>query len=288
MNNDILDIKRFGRYFMSDLRNGVRSYGLNTLLISFSMVIVYLIVGCISSAFLGEWHSLGVAPRIIGFVSICVAVFVSAPIKLYGKITSKQDGTFFLSIPVSSFEKTSSIILNSIVIFPLIVVAMSLGIDWLLCKIDPGCGMSVISAISQYQVDLSKEILLSSQGATFDDGTPIDLSWISGILNPLMYIDDFMQVGFYFLLGALFFKNNKFIKTVIALIAISFGLQIIFGIGGTLLAMTVGDVNNIGEYVLRHMNWLFNHLVLIDSLSDTIFNLMFAGLVFLRIKTLKH
>ncbi|MCQ2136200.1 MAG: hypothetical protein MJY67_04710 [Bacteroidales bacterium] len=271
---------------MSDLRNGVRSYGLNTLLISFSMVIVYLIVGCISSAVLGEWHSLGVVPRIIGFVSICVAVFVSAPIKLYGKITSKQDGTFFLSIPVSSFEKTSSIILNSIVIFPLIVVAMSLGIDWLLCKIDHGCGMDVISAISYFISELGEEIQMS--GATFDDGTPIDLSWISGILNPLMFIDDFMQVGFYFLLGALFFKSNKFIKTVLVLIGMSFALQIITGIGGTLLAMTVGDVSGIGEYVLKHMSWLFNHLVVIDCISDTIFNLAFAGIVFLRIKTLKH
>ena len=110
------------------------------------------------------------------------------------------------------------------------------------------------------------------------------------ISSPLLYVDEIFGITLPFLLGAVYFKNSKTVKTILVLFAISTAFSIAITPIMEAWASEIFEGMNEDPMLIMNLfnNGLFKNLVLIDTISDTIFNLAMMVGIWLRIKTLKH
>jgi len=277
--NNTFDIRRFGNYFVSELRAAVSNFGITIGILSAMPVILYLFAGVFSVIFFGHWGASPLAARIPFFAVSIIVLLIAQPVSCYGKITQKQYGSSYALLPVSVLEKTLSMILICCLITPLCVVAVHCSLDALLCAIDSRCGESLVSLVgSLSSADFVQDALSELKAYDFD---------IAAFLSPLLYVDDIIQTSLLFLLGALMFKNNKVVKTILALILFSMVSSMI------LSPIMIGTGKNLMEtddptIILNRFGWMFKNMALLDTINDTLVNLGLAVAVFFRIKTIKH
>ena len=287
--NEIFNTRRFGKYLLSDIRNCMAGFGLNTVVISLMGLVIYAGTIIMGFIFNGTWEGPGIGFRIATF---CIAMFifaVSMPVKCYGGITEKRKGTAWLTLPASAAEKFLSIILCTIFIVPIVTGGVYLAIDAILCAFDPTCGTSIFSACRE-TIGTLLNLAIASEEDVMNIPALGDL--IHQINNPFLYIDDIIMVGLTFLAGAIWFKKSKTAKTILSVIAYSTVAGIVTSpiithftmdiINNMNLVETTADLNNLLS------TWPFRHIALLDTINDTLTNLALAGLIYLRIKTLKH
>ncbi|MCQ2144947.1 MAG: hypothetical protein MJY72_04325 [Bacteroidales bacterium] len=280
MNSDIFNIKRFGSYLGSETRNALSQFGYSGLVCALGSLIVYLFVGLGSLASLHGWSSAGLAPRTASFVLIMVAVLILAPKKIYGSITDKKAGSVFLSIPVSTLEKVLSMIVVSCIFVPLAVLIAYLSVDGILCLIDSNCGASLVGAMLS-----GFEGMLAKIGEL-----PEELAGLQSLMNPLLYVDDIIQVGLTFLLGSIVFKNSKVAKTILSLMVFGFACSMIMTpifFHGTIFNVNIQSDAEAIDFINNTFGGFFNHAGLIDTISDTLTNLILITGIYFRVKTLK-
>ena len=113
---------------------------------------------------------------------------------------------------------------------------------------------------------------------------------IDQINSPLLYADELIGMTLPFLLGAVFFKKSKTVKTILVLFAFSTAVSIVSTPIMESWASNVFDSLNDDPAVITRLfdNGFFKNLVVIDTISDTIVNLALMAGVWFRIKTLKH
>jgi len=277
MTKDIISIKRFGRYFASDFRSGISQYWISGLIVAGMPILMELLVGIFSLIFTGQWASSPVTTRLtLGGIMMAVAM-LTIPAKLYGHITDKKNGTSFIQLPVSTLEKSSSMILNAAVLFPAIVAILYCAVDALICLVDPGCGKALIACASE-GLNLFRDRIMSN--------IPVELEGVMNVMNPALYIDDAIQISLVFLLGAVCFKKNKIAKTIAILIGLSIASSAITS------PIMVHVMANLSEsdaitFIMNRFGWIINHMALIDTVSDTIINLALAAGIYYRVKTIK-
>lgn len=290
MNNDVLNMNRFGRYLLTDIKNAIARYGVSLLVIATVSLTGYLLVGFFTMIVGTGWQSLPVAGRMFMMVISFIVLTMSAPAKIYGFITDKKEGSSFLMVPASSLEKTISMILVCCVVVPFTFFAVYLSLDQIVCLIDGKCGDSLIVAINNGQSVLTDAFQRISRESNnvFPD--------YSSMATPWLYLDDIAQGFLIFLLGALIFKSSKPAKTVGCLILISIALSMIF----TPIVMhgaiekfkdAAAMENMTPEELFQSfpfISWSFKHAVLVDFLSDTITNIGFAIAIYFRVRKIKH
>ena len=288
MNSNTFDFKRFGSYIASDARNCIANFGLSAILISCAGVITYLAVTLFNLIFNGEWMSSGQALRLFVFCMAMIVMVTSMPVKCYGRLTEKKAGSSWLMIPASRTEKFASMVILNCIAIPLIMATAYLLLDWIICTIDPSCGKSLIFGL--------RELWFIVMETSIDSGDisvmlPDMEQFVHQIGNPLLYMDDTIMLMLIFLLGAIVFKKAKTSKTILAFIIIS-----------TILGMLClplvrvffeGFTNNIHTMDATQLNelfktWPFHHIALLDTISDTIVNILLLTCIYHRIKTLKH
>ncbi len=211
--NNTFDIKRFGTYFVSDLRNAFNNTYLTVLITSVAEVIAYLFCGLMHLVTAGTWISYPLIGRLITFIAVFYILIIIVPSKAYGFFTDKRSGSFYTLIPASALEKTLSMIINVAVIAPLAYTVISLGIDALLCLVDPHCGQPIVAAVFSGASELNEslgELNISAGFNVFSIGELI----LGLCFNILCWT-------LTFLLGALYFKKNKIGKTILAVILFS-------------------------------------------------------------------
>lgn len=277
MANDILNLKRFGKYLSSDLRACVSNFGITFGVSACAPVILYFFAQIFNWLLFGQWAEVSLGMRLVVLVMVLLVFCISLPVSCYGKVTDKRAGSQFLMIPVSPFEKTASMILICCIIAPAAFIACYGALDALICLLDPRSGVAILSF--SYLHDLKDAIMVSSD-------IPDDyVGSFSIVMNPLLYVDDIISVILVFLLGALWFKKGKVSKTILVLIALSAVLSIVsipvlVGIGESAARDT--------RVIFERLEWLLRHPGLVDTINDTVVNLALAALVFLRIRTIKH
>ena len=280
MNTDIFNFKRFGNYLGTEIRNAVSQFGYSGLVCALGSLVVYIFVGFGSLASLHGWSSAGLAPRFASFILIMVSVLILAPKKIYGGITDKKAGSVFLSIPVSTLEKVLAMVIVSCIIVPLAVLIAYLSIDGILCLIDRNCGSSLIVASFS-----GLENMLAKIGEL-----PEELAGIQSLMNPLIYIDDIIQIGLVFLLGSIFFKSSKVAKTILSLMVFGFACSMIMTpifFHGTIFNVNIQNDAEAIEFINNVFGGFFNHAGLIDTISDTLTNLLLLTGIYFRVRTLK-
>ena len=290
MNNDVLNMNRFGRYLVTDIKNAIARYGVSLLVMATISLTGYLLVGFFTMIVGNGWQSLPMVGRMFFMVMSFIVLTLSAPAKIYGFITDKKEGTSFLMVPASSLEKTISMLLVCCVVVPFAFFAVYLSLDQIVCLIDAKCGDSLLLAISNGQnilTDAFQQLSRESNNVIPD---------YSSLATPWMYLDDIAQGFLIFLLGALFFKTSKAAKTVGCIIILSIAVSMIttpivmhgaierFKDAAAMEYMTPEELFNSFPFI----SWSLKHAVLLDFLSDTIVNIGLAIAIYFRVRKIKH
>ena len=294
MKNDIFNFRRFGKYFTTDFRTCCANYGLSLLTISMLVpIVLYVIIVTINQIMHNTWDGPDIGLRVFAFAVAMICMVVTMPVKCYGKITEKQYGSFWLTLPASRLEKFISMILMTCIIVPVSGALLYLGLDALICAFDHTCGQNLLAGGMELlqKMGEAKDVTLNliDESITIEDAT-LAQELIRQMNNPWMYIDEIFCFTLPFLLGAVFFKNGKTVKTFIALFAISTVTGMICSPIMTNWVMEMfNNLNEDPDAILQMFNnKLFKNLVLIDTVTDTVTNLALMAGIWFRIKTLKH
>jgi len=294
MKNDIFNFRRFGKYFTTDFKTCWANYGLSLLTISLlSPLVLYVIIVTINQIMHNAWDGPDLGLRVFAFAVAMICMVVTMPVKCYGKITEKQYGSFWLTLPASRLEKFISMILMTCIIVPVSGALLYLGLDALICAFDHTCGQNLFAGGTELlqRMGEAKDVTLNliDESITIEDAT-LAQEIVRQMNNPWMYIDEIFCFTLPFLLGAVFFKNGKTVKTFIALFAISTVTGMICSPIMTNWVMEMfNNLNEDPDAILQMFNnKLFKNLVLIDTVTDTVTNLALMAGIWLRIKTLKH
>lgn len=294
MKNDIFNFRRFGKYFTTDFKTCWANYGLSLLTISLlSPLVLYVIIVTINQIMHNTWDGPDIGLRVFAFAVAMICMVVTMPVKCYGKITEKQYGSFWLTLPASRLEKFISMILMTCIIVPVSGALLYLGLDALICAFDHTCGQNLFEGGTELlqRMGEAKDVTLNliDESITIEDATLVQ-ELVRQMNNPWMYIDEIFCFTLPFLLGAVFFRNGKTVKTFIALFAISTVTGMICSPIMTNWVMEMfNNLNEDPDAILQMFNnKLFKNLVLIDTVTDTVTNLALMAGIWFRIKTLKH
>ena len=184
-------------------------------------------------------------------------------------------------------------IVMTCIIVPFLGVAIYLGMDAVICALDHTCGNNLLASGIGFLKNLGdmQDLTMNfvDENITIEDASLVQ-QIIGQINSPWLYIDEFLGITLPFLLGAIFFKSGKTVKTILVLFAMSTAISIIATPIMERWAFSIFDnMNEDPMAVLRLFdNGFFKHLVLIDIISDTIFNVALLTGIWFRIKTLKH
>ena len=294
MKNDIFNFRRFGKYYATDFRTCWANYGLSLMTISLlTPLVLYVIVATINQIMHNTWDGPDIGLRVFAFAVAMICMVVTMPVKCYGKITEKQYGSFWLTLPASRLEKFISMILMTCIIVPVSGALLYLGLDALICAFDHTCGQNLFAGGTELlqRMGEAKDVTLNliDESITIEDATLVQ-ELVRQMNNPWMYIDEIFCFTLPFLLGAVFFRNGKTVKTFIALFAISTVTGMICSPIMTNWVMEMfNNLNEDPDAILQMLNnKLFKNLVLIDTITDTVTNLALMAGIWFRIKTLKH
>lgn len=290
MNNDVLNLNRFGRYLVTDIKNAISKYGITLLVMTTLSVTGYLIAGLFSTVIGSGWHSLSIMGRSVLFGISMAVVLISSPARIYGFITDKKEGSSYLTVPVSSLEKTISMVIVCCIVVPFVFFAVYFSFDQIICLLDRNCGQSILYVLNEGRDGLLKVFTDMNMGIDFEL-----MPDLTAVASPWLYMDDMAQASLTFLLGALLFKSSKPAKTIGCMILISIVLSMI-----TIPVVTNGAVEKfkmaaelgmtpqeiIEEFPV--LSWMVRHATLVDTISDTIVNVGLFLLIWLRVKRIKH
>lgn len=286
--NEIFNFKRFGKYFASDIRTCTRNYGISLLAISLlSLATTYFISIALNLIGDKEWQGPGIEIRSIVFIAAIMLIVITMPAKCYGKLTDKQYGSLWLMLPASRLEKFISMVIMTVTVFPLAGMILYLGLDTLICAIDPTCGNNIIAGVAGIRLDLIHNEL---QAELLAEGmSQQSVEAVSQLTNPLMYIGEFAGTILPFLLGAIFFRKGKIVMTFISIFAFGMVMSIvappIIIIACKDVIMQVGETGDV-NILLESM--VIQHLALLNFIVNAIGNIAMLTAIYFRIKTLKH
>lgn len=265
--NNIFDFKRFGNYFLYDLRNAKNNYALSLLICGTLPIIVFAFAQLLSLIFMQRFTTLEMIPKLMQFGIAYTIVLLGAGAKIYGNLTEKRSGSNFLMIPASTFEKWLSMVLIVCIVLPVGLLSLQLGSDALMSLLFPNHYGDRVLELSFLQGWIDS---LSESGVSIKFEWLCFLDWVSSILV--------------FVLGALCFKKSKIGKTILCLFAFSTILSIIAVIlvghrGPDFIGFFDRDMSPIEA--VNIVNWILNinFLVLIGGL---------LGGIYYRLRTLKH
>lgn len=227
--NNTFDFNRFGKYYVSDLKNTFNSTWLTVLLTSLSGLIAYVFSGLMNLFISGHWGSYPLAGRTITFVILLYVLIIIIPAKAYGFFTDKRRGSFYTLIPASPLEKFLSMFINTAILVPLAYFVIALTGDALLCLVDHSCGQPLITAGAEAASEFNEfcsDLTDAGKVNVFSTG-----ELVCGVILNLI------STAMIFLLGALYFKKNKIGKTILVLIVV----QMVFSMVLTPIMMNVGE-----------------------------------------------
>lgn len=292
--SDIFNIGRFGRYFASDLRTCWSNYGLSLLTIAILFPVgSYILTNAFNLVLKSTWDGPDIGLRSFIFIVATICLVVTMPVKCYGRITEKQYGSFFITLPASRLEKFISMFLMTSILAPAAGFALYLGTDAIICALDHTCGSNLITGAMELIRKMSdmKELTLNfiDESVTIENAA-LTKDILGQISSPWLYADEIFGITLPFLLGAIYFKSGKTVKTILAIFAVSMATSIIMTpFMENWAAEMVSNANADPDTILQMFgNGIFKNLVLIDTISDTVVNLALMAGIWFRIKTLKH
>lgn len=217
--NENFNIRRFGKYFSSELKGMTRQHGLTLLLFSLAPLYLFLFNTIASMSLkIDSWklHSSIVGDLTAFFTS--TVFFLIFPILCYGKVTDRKKGAIYLMTPASGTEKFISMLLITLIIAPLSFIVIYLSADFLLVTAFPG-------HFDYGEMSSMAEWIFAGSNKAFaynEEYRVISMATLSTSFLPWATI----SAG---LAGGLLFKKGKVTKTMLScliLLIIFFGLLV--------------------------------------------------------------
>ena len=265
--NNVFDIKRFGNYFLYDLRRGWNNYGISLLILGIMPALVFLVYQFFSII---SGNGVGETPdemKFMGLILTSVVVIFGAGAKLYGFVTEKRAGSDFLMLPASTLEKWLSMVLITCLVLPIILFALLFATDGLMGLVFPTAYGDRI-----FQIGLGQELteMLNSEGIYFNFPAVIILNWCENILI--------------FVLGAVCFKKAKVAKTLLC-------LAIVGMVFSTLLVAVLGTSSIDPDWFTEHFASPEKAINAFNLFLNIFYIVVLCGLLgglYYRLRTLKH
>lgn len=268
--NNTFSASRFGKYFLNELNGAKYKFGLSSLIYGLMPVVFFVfyeLIYFIASG--GDWGYDNSGNRIFCAFVVVVSLVMSFPSKVYGQVTDKRFGTSYILAPASVFEKWLSMVLVACVVVPLVVGVLFFGSDFLLGVIFPEAyGTPLLSG--GFFADIA--VVLNHSVSGFSVWFVLWLYWCVHVLS--------------FTLGAVFFKRNKPLKTLLVLAAVGFISMMVF-------VVIVGDYALDGEdFITRFfgsepadaVRGMFTFLYVCAGVQIAVL----LPLLFARLRTIKH
>lgn len=275
MKNEVFSFKRFWTYFKYDLVQLYRRHAKAALLFAGSGLILYVAWIAGSLVFDHCWSAPNIGARVVvAMLSAAALEFYYA--YLYGFVTDRRKGSSYLMIPASKTEKFVSILLNALIVVPVAFISVQLGVDALLCLLDPtmegtmaGGGYDVVAGLMERLADEEDLLLLRSSMST------------AFILSLLSFAFNYL----YFLLCGMCFRKSKIVGAVAIVIGVTFVLSLCSGLFiGPLTEWAMNfDFDDVYEAQAFARGFL-RGMTIVEAL-------MVLGIgwgIFHRLKTLKH
>ena len=277
MKSEVFNGSRFWNYFKYDFRQMWRNHVKASIGIGLSGLILYVVWVVICLATTGHWQAPGIAARLTVFILAFTALEFYQT-RTYGYLTDRRKGSAWLLLPASSFEKWLSMMLMTLIIIPAFFLVASLGIDALLCLVDPTCGAPLVTSFADGFSTLS--------GGFVEINQTYETSWNPSVfLAPV--IAGFCANFLFFLLCGISFKRYKILWgfALIFLASISILLvSVVLLNTGVLTDTSIVIEESDPALAEAKIRTLFSWETLITSL----FSALLAFLAYRRIKTLKH
>jgi len=209
-----------------------------------------------------EAYSVGFTATAFGtMVFVLVLTF---PVKTYGKLLDKKEGTAFLTLPASTFEKFLSMLTIGAVVVPVIVISLFWGSDQLLSVIDKTYNPSY--SISEFNSSFQENIS----------------NYVSSVnVYAILYLV-LVALILYFLLCSILFKKARIGKGILIIIALLFFVGLYFESTGGHWNFLGSNLENLNAAELERRINLFLNLGFL-----MVFSILDVG-IYLRLKTLKH
>lgn len=272
--NTVFDTKRFGKYLTYDLNNARNSYGRSLLILALLPAIIFFFTEFFSLLFSFKFTSFDSSFVGIGFVIGLLVIYLTAPVKIYGALTEKKQGTDWLMIPASSFEKFLSMVIVMCVVLPLAYFAGFFACDLILSLVPGYDGSFTIDgfdAVSGFLAGMS-----SSEFVSFSKPGLLGIVWVNWIVNILI-----------FTLGAICFKKRKVANTILCYFAFSILMMVI-------IVLIAGPDGYRMERFMEHLDETLTPDKLefwINFIANAVNIIEIAAVgtaLYFRIKTMKH
>lgn len=282
--NEIFNINRFWKYLVSEIKSVAGKYGIVLLVTSLSPIILYLTLG-LGSVLLGRadgWYSAEWGWRLGLLFCVAIGLVISMPANCFGHITDKRAGSSWLMIPASTFEKTLGILIVGCILMPAVFMLLYFSVDAIICAIDPNCGNSLVYYWHNLKEMIRMEFLEDPDVVGSDMEASI-VSFLDLFTNNWFYIEQIVYSILTFIVGALYFKKNKAVKTIGVLfvlqIAMSFAAMP-FGVSLEHRILQVGNETAMAEFLENIAIWsrVWNWCLIVGL----------SVWIYFRLKTIKH
>lgn len=253
--NSYFNTRRFGKYFLFDLKENIRNAGMFALAIVLSPVLLYLI----DKVFvLVGWSPIHRGIKDTIYIIITILGAFCLPAQGYGHLTDKKRGTQWALVPASPLEKWLS--MSVIVCF---VYLLIISVPVIALCMDPQINMP-----NMFRLEISENMLTVNAGA--------------------MMILCIMATLVYFLLGALIFKKGKISKSWL----IAFGAECVLTALTVLVIDRLDSALWFDRMMENMMNWSPENIftfanIMMNVLGFGVLALLLAGTYF-RIKSIKY
>lgn len=270
----VFDAKRFGNYFLHDIKSAWRDSGNTLIICALAPVIIFIFALLFQLVFTGGAHEIQGVWKGLAIAGSTLIVSMVFPTTHYGPLTEKRYGSSWLMLPASRFEKFLSVLLLTCLVLPICFIAAICAVD-LLMSLIPVYGSSGTSKIVEFMKE-AINVFTGESGKTLAISAPYAL-----------YLS-FAQYVLIFTLGAIFFKKGKIGNTILAVCLLSLVSSIAMGFIGAAMGDTlIEELASRGEV----LSVFKDNIRIVNTLMYVSYIVCFAALdilIYLRIKTLKH
>lgn len=269
MKNEVFSFRRFGKYFKYDATQMWRNHVKAAFVIGLFGLFSYFVYNFFHLLFAGAWEGPSLPFRFIMFVGAFTALELFQT-RTYGFITERKQGSAWLLVPASAFEKWLSMILMTLFVIPLAFLLVYFGVDALITLLDPTVAQSMVSSLWSG--------IGAASGAMPDYNELYEVNWGANLFLPAIFLS-FCCNFLYFLLCGVVFRRLKILFGFLILL----GISMLGSVASLILTLSSlsGDVQvenlDMVSTVFHGFNWVLAVVAVI-----------LAGLIYRRIKTIKH
>ena len=266
--NNVFDFKRFGNYFLYDLRRAKNNYSISLLVIGLLPVALYIITQFFSLITGNGVTELSDVPKIVAIFAGIAIVMLSAGARIYGSITEKRAGSDYLMLPVSTLEKWLSMVLVVCIVLPVVLFVLLFASDAVMSLFFPNTYGHRL-----FQMDFARGVfdgLTSDEGVYFNLPAALFLGWCESMLI--------------FTLGAVCFKKAKVAKTLLCIMGFSMVIS-------PLMFLVFGQTNIDNDWLVEHFSDPDRAVSMINWTLSILYTVVLGGLLaglYFRLRTLKH